>query len=265
MDSFEFFFGLVLGDILLRHTGNLSRTLQNKKYSAAEGQAVVQMTVKAIQSTRSDAKYNLFWEKVTKMANDLDVDEPKLPRKRKVPRRYDTGEAEAEFHSSLVSLFSWRQKTTDKDLVNARCLCFSRALLVKNGVRNIIISTCTCTKLIFGNCFFCYRISPKIRHPFTKGLSGLYDTSIKNNTKLLVSRDSNHSAKKYTNKGSYSRDNVHPYILFHRNPVTRNIRHTCRDAHCPYYTCSYPCLYTFWHCDYHPYLFLQFLILILLL
>ncbi len=50
MEYFEFFFGLVLGEMLLRHTDNLSRTLQNKKCSAAEGQAVAQTTVKAIQS-----------------------------------------------------------------------------------------------------------------------------------------------------------------------------------------------------------------------
>lgn len=85
---------------MLRHSDNLSRTLQNKKCSAAEGQAVAQMTVKAIQSIRSDAEYNLFWEKVTKMASELEINEAQLPRKRKVPRRYDSGHAEAEFHSS---------------------------------------------------------------------------------------------------------------------------------------------------------------------
>ena len=37
MQSFEFFFGLVLGEILLHHTDNLSKTLQ-KNYSASEGQ-----------------------------------------------------------------------------------------------------------------------------------------------------------------------------------------------------------------------------------
>ena len=100
METFDFFFGLVLGEVLLRHTDNLSRTLQNKKCSAAEGQAVAQMTVKAIQSLRNDSNYDLFWEKVMKMASEVDVEEPKLPRKRKVPRRYDTGTAEAEFHSS---------------------------------------------------------------------------------------------------------------------------------------------------------------------
>lgn len=50
MASFEFFFGLVLGETLLRHTDNLSRTLQGEHTSAAEGQAVASMYV-CISST----------------------------------------------------------------------------------------------------------------------------------------------------------------------------------------------------------------------
>ena len=42
MQSFEFFFGLVLGEILLHHTDNLSKTLL-KNYSASEGQRVADM------------------------------------------------------------------------------------------------------------------------------------------------------------------------------------------------------------------------------
>ena len=44
MTSFDFYYGLVLGDILLRHTDNLSRTIQKEHASAAEGQTVAFMT-----------------------------------------------------------------------------------------------------------------------------------------------------------------------------------------------------------------------------
>ena len=44
MTSFDFFFGLVLGEMLLRHCDNLSKTLQNPHLSAAEGQTVADMT-----------------------------------------------------------------------------------------------------------------------------------------------------------------------------------------------------------------------------
>ena len=41
MANFYFFYGLVLGEMLLRHTDNLSRTLQSGHISAAEGQAIL--------------------------------------------------------------------------------------------------------------------------------------------------------------------------------------------------------------------------------
>ena len=38
MRSFNFFFGVSLGKLLLRHSDNLSKTLQASSMSAAEGQ-----------------------------------------------------------------------------------------------------------------------------------------------------------------------------------------------------------------------------------
>lgn len=43
MKTFEYFFGLVFGEMLLRHADNLSRTLQ-KPCSASEGQSIADMT-----------------------------------------------------------------------------------------------------------------------------------------------------------------------------------------------------------------------------
>ena len=97
MKSFDFLFGTVLGEMLLRHSDNLSRTLQSHHMSAAEGQTVASMTIKTLQSLRSDESFKLFWTKTLKMVNDLGVNEPTLPRRRKVPRRYEIGSSEGEF------------------------------------------------------------------------------------------------------------------------------------------------------------------------
>ena len=40
MKTFDFAFGTILGETILRHADNLSRALQDKKISAAEGQLV---------------------------------------------------------------------------------------------------------------------------------------------------------------------------------------------------------------------------------
>ena len=104
MASFEFLFGLVLGEQLLRHTDNLSRTLQHRKFSAAEGQAVAAMTTTSLKSLRKDDHFNLFWEKVIQLAH-THVDDPKLPRKRRRPQRYEEGNAAADFHAEAKDFY----------------------------------------------------------------------------------------------------------------------------------------------------------------
>ena len=94
MQSFDFFFGLVLGEMILRRSDNLSKTLQGTRVSAAEGQEVARMTVQTLKSVRTAEKFTMFWAKVTEMASKLGVDEPELPRKRKTPQRFESGAGE---------------------------------------------------------------------------------------------------------------------------------------------------------------------------
>ena len=74
--SFDFFFGLVLGDLLLRHTDDLSRTLQNHQTSAAEGQAVASMTLKTHPSLRNDDHFKLIWTIIGMMAEEKGIVSP---------------------------------------------------------------------------------------------------------------------------------------------------------------------------------------------
>ena len=69
MKTFNFLFVTLLGELLLRHTDNLSQTLQKKAISAAEGQQVGRMVI------------------ATTVAKSVDVGEPEVPRQRKVPKR----------------------------------------------------------------------------------------------------------------------------------------------------------------------------------
>ena len=52
--------------MVLRHTDNLSKTLQDKTRSAAEGQAIADMVVCTLLTLRNDDLFELFWLKVTK-------------------------------------------------------------------------------------------------------------------------------------------------------------------------------------------------------
>jgi len=87
MKKFDFYFGVCLLHKILSHTDNLSKTLQHTTFSAAEGQHVVSLTTTALQSIRSDQMFDLFWQKIVLQANELEIEEPTLPRRRKVPRR----------------------------------------------------------------------------------------------------------------------------------------------------------------------------------
>ena len=71
MQTFDFFYGATLAYMILRHTDNLSRALQKGDISAAEGQDTTMMTVKTLQSLRTDDKFHLFWQKCVLEANHL--------------------------------------------------------------------------------------------------------------------------------------------------------------------------------------------------
>ena len=63
------------------------------------------MTVKTLQSLRADSNFDLFWTKAETARQKLDVNEPELPRKRKLPRRFEDGNAEPEFSSDCKQHF----------------------------------------------------------------------------------------------------------------------------------------------------------------
>ena len=105
MRTFEFFFGAVLGEMILRHTDNLSSTLQHKTISAAEGQEIARMTVETLKSTRTDESFESFWDNVNLKAMSLDIAEPRLPRQHKRPRRFDDGQSSGDIPDTPKSLF----------------------------------------------------------------------------------------------------------------------------------------------------------------
>ena len=98
--TFEFFIGVVIGERILKHTDNLSRTLQHKDMSATEGQEVANLSVKTLQHMRDESTFNLFWAMVQQLASKDDIREPSLPRRRKAPQRFEVGSSEPEHPSS---------------------------------------------------------------------------------------------------------------------------------------------------------------------
>ncbi len=59
------------------------------------------MTVATLKSIRNDESYDGFWKSVTLKATHLAVGEPKLPRRRKIPKRYDSGSHSGDYHQRV--------------------------------------------------------------------------------------------------------------------------------------------------------------------
>ena len=100
MQTFRFFFCLMLSEMILRHTDKLSQTLQQPSLSSIEGHAVAMLTIETLKGLRTDSNFDLFWEKIEKAQDQLDIDDPQLQRRRKAPKRYEQGLAQAEFPAS---------------------------------------------------------------------------------------------------------------------------------------------------------------------
>ena len=66
MQSFQFLFGLVLSEVILRHTVKLSQTLQQPKLSRIEGHGVAMLTVKTLEGLQTEDNFDLFWERLEK-------------------------------------------------------------------------------------------------------------------------------------------------------------------------------------------------------
>ena len=54
MYTYDFLFGISLGNLLLRHTDNLSKSLQKKSLSAAEGQRLAYLTLDVLNSLHDE-------------------------------------------------------------------------------------------------------------------------------------------------------------------------------------------------------------------
>ena len=106
MSIFNYFYGLRLGILLLRHSDNLSASLQTNDRCAVDVQTIAKHTVTTLKKMRTDENCHLFWEDVKQKATKLDVDAPTFSRKRKAPTRIEElfgGKAAPKYVTDVIS------------------------------------------------------------------------------------------------------------------------------------------------------------------
>ena len=123
MQTFDYFFGLRLGILLLKHSDNLSMSLQAENLCTTEAQKITKSTVNTLkQKMRSDEKFNLLWKGVENKAAIFDVDPQRFPRKKRVPARIKEclgGSAAPEFDDDVVSDYRRIQYESLDCIINA--------------------------------------------------------------------------------------------------------------------------------------------------
>lgn len=89
MQTFDYVFGVCLGELILIHSDNLSKTLQSPAVSAVQGQDCASKVVAVLQKLRNDTNFQYFWQNVNSKSKSLGVDDPILPRKRAPPKKLE--------------------------------------------------------------------------------------------------------------------------------------------------------------------------------
>ncbi len=91
MNSFDFLYGVSLGALILAHSDNLSKTLQHKSMSAAEGQQIAQLSLDVLKRMRQAEQFKLFYQRVLLDQQSFGISPPALPRKHSAPHHLETG------------------------------------------------------------------------------------------------------------------------------------------------------------------------------
>ena len=91
MESFDFLFGLCMGLHILRMTQPVVKAMQahSRQYQKTFNLAIVE-TLRNLAVCQRD-RFDDFWERTEARRAELDVGEPKLPRRVRPPRRLDEG------------------------------------------------------------------------------------------------------------------------------------------------------------------------------
>ena len=109
MRTFDYFYGLRLGILLLRHSVNLSASLQTKDLCAGEAQTIAKNTVATLTKVRTYENYHLFWEDVKQEAAKLYIDAPKLPTRKKHEQEWKNSSVEKQQLNTPMMLFPTSQ------------------------------------------------------------------------------------------------------------------------------------------------------------
>lgn len=106
MEKFSTFFGLKLGYLVFAASEVLSVNLQAVKTTVHDATKAVNLARNYYTDLRSEDKFSEFFKGVCLGAREIEyIEEPKLPRRRRVPKRVDDGSASQHFPSDVEEYY----------------------------------------------------------------------------------------------------------------------------------------------------------------
>ena len=141
MEQFQTFFGLKLSYMVFVAVEQLATTLQSKSITADLCCQSGQAATRFLERQRSVESFDNFYESVIADSKDL-TNEPKLPRKKRIPHRIDEGSS--GYHPQTPKVYFKQQYFEALDiLINELQRRFQqRSLSVLHEIEDIIIKSC---------------------------------------------------------------------------------------------------------------------------
>ena len=78
MNTFNYFYEVTILQLVLRHSGNLSKTLQKSSLTSCQGKKIADLTLKTINSLRSKSEFELLRQKTLQQAEVLEITQASL-------------------------------------------------------------------------------------------------------------------------------------------------------------------------------------------
>ena len=142
MENFSIYFGLKLSHLVFGTTEQLSTTLQYKDINAQEVSSAVSAAITFLQRQGFDSAFDKFYKTTFKDSEGL-TQEPALPRRRKIPERFENGAPGSEAHPSAKEYFRHHYITfLDMMICELKRRFDQPSFSILRDIETLILSSC---------------------------------------------------------------------------------------------------------------------------
>ena len=148
MEKYEAYFGLKLFHLVFGASEQLSATLQYKDINAQEISSAVNSALAFLERQQSDSVFDKFYDSVLEEAKFY-TEEPTLPRKRKLPKRYNDGAAEHQYDLARDMYRHKYVEVLDLLISEVRRRFHQPSFMILHDIEQLLVNSCNATSVEF--------------------------------------------------------------------------------------------------------------------